>query len=132
MRRDQLRDGDKVKSIALPRAEFLEEKAVQLLVEIQAGLYAEAKARLDGNIKSGVTDWAGVEAYYAGSDEEFKGWLKVSWSKPSGAELDAVDTKLKALKLTIRNAPLQQPDSFAPCLFTGQPGVEEILIGRAY
>jgi prolyl-tRNA synthetase len=39
---------------------------------------------------------------------------------------------LKGLKLTIRNAPLQQPDSFAPCLFTGKPGVEEILIGRAY
>ena len=36
MRRDNLRDGDKVKSIALPRQEFLEEKAVQLLAEIQA------------------------------------------------------------------------------------------------
>jgi prolyl-tRNA synthetase len=132
MRRDQLRDGDKVKSIALPRQEFLEEKAVQLLAEIQHGLYAEAKARLDGNIKTGVTDWKGVEDYFAGSDEEFKGWLKVSWAKPSGAELDAVDTKLKGLKLTIRNAPLQQPDTFATCLFTGKPGVEEILIGRAY
>ena len=43
-----------------------------------------------------------------------------------------MDAKLKALKLTIRNAPLQQPESFAPCLFTGKPGVEEILIGRAY
>ena len=40
--------------------------------------------------------------------------------------------RLKALKLTIRNAPLQQPESFAPCLFSGAPGVEEILIGRAY
>ena len=132
MRRDQLRDGDKVKSIALPRQEFLEEKAVQLLAEIQHGLYAEAKARLDGNIKGGVTDWKGVEDYFAGSDEEFKGWLKVSWSKPSGAELEAVDTKLKGLKLTIRNAPLQQPENFAPCLFSGKAGVEEILIGRAY
>ena len=56
----------------------------------------------------------------------------MSWSKPSGAELDAVDNKLKGLKLTIRNAPLQQPETFAPCLFTGKPGVEEILIGRAY
>src|SRR6478736_7673066 len=31
MRRDMLRDGDKVKSIAVPRQEFLEEKVVQLL-----------------------------------------------------------------------------------------------------
>jgi prolyl-tRNA synthetase len=132
MRRDMLRDGDKVKSLAATRQEFLEEKAVQTLAEIQHSLYAEAKVRLDNNIKDGVTDWKGVEDYYAGSDEEFKGWLKVSWSKPGGADLEAVDQKLKGLKLTIRNAPLQQPESFAPCLFTGKPGVEEILIGRAY
>ena len=131
MRRDALRDGDKVKSIAVPRAEFLA-GAVALLGEIQAALYAEAKARLDGNIKSGVTDWKGVEDYFAGGDDEFRGWLKVSWSKPGGAALEAVDAKLKGLKLTIRNAPLQQPESFAPCLFTGAPGLEEILIGRAY
>ena len=47
MRRDALRDGDKVKSIACTRAEFLEEKAVQILAEIQHSLYAEAKHRLD-------------------------------------------------------------------------------------
>jgi len=131
MRRDTLRDGDKVKTIAKPRQEFLD-GAVGLLIEIQNGLYTEAKARLDANIKGGVTDWKGVEDYFAGSDEDFKGWLKVSWSKPSGADLEAVEAKLKGLKLTIRNAPLQQPGSFAPCLFTGRAGVEEILIGRAY
>jgi prolyl-tRNA synthetase len=105
---------------------------IQLLSEIQAGLYAEAKARLDGNIKTDIVDWAGVENYYAGSDEEFKGWLRVSWSRPTGAALESVEAKLKALKLTIRNAPKDQPASFAPCVFTGAPGVEEILIGRAY
>jgi len=131
MRRDALRDGDKVKSIAKPKQDFLE-GAVQLLAEIQAGLYAEAKARLDANIKSGITDWQGVEDYFAGNEDEFKGWLRVSWSKPSGAELEKVDQKLKGLKLTIRNAPLDQPESFAPCLFTGRAGVEEVLIGRAY
>src|SRR5580765_3084740 len=129
MRRDMLRDGDKVKSIPAPRQDFLE-KAVQLLTEIQAGLYLEAKARLDDNIKSGITDWKGVEDYFAGSDDDsvdnFRGWLKLSWSKPMGAELEAVEAKLKGLKLTIRNAPLQQPENFAPCLFTGKPGVEEI------
>ena len=132
MRRDQLRDGDKIKSLALPRQEFLEEKAVQLLVEIQGGLYADAKARLDGNIKAGVADWKGVEDYFAGSDDEFKGWLRIAWSKPSGAELETVEAKLKSLKLTIRNAPLNQPSEFVSCLFTGAPGVQEILIGRAY
>ena len=52
--------------------------------------------------------------------------------RPTGAELDGVGEKLKALKLTIRNAPLDQPSAFGACVFTGRPGVEEILIGRAY
>ena len=73
-----------------------------------------------------------MEDYFAGDEDSFKGWLKVSWAKPSGADLEAVDTKLKTLKLTIRNAPLNQPSEFAPCLFTGRPGTEEILIGRSY
>ena len=52
--------------------------------------------------------------------------------KPTGAELEAIGDRLKALKLTIRNAPLDQPATFGACVFTGRPGVEEILIGRAY
>jgi len=131
MRRDSLRDGDKIKSFVQSREDFIA-NAVPLLGEIQHGLYAEARARLDANIRRGVTDWAGLESYFAGSDDEFKGWLRVSWCKPTGAGLDAVDAKLKTLKLTIRNAPMDQPSEFAPCLFTGAPGVEEILIGRSY
>ena len=131
MRRDDLRDGDKVRSHAMDRASFTG-GIVKLLTDIQDSLFTEAKARLDANIKRGVTDWAGVEDYFAGSEDTFKGWLRVSWAKPAGAELDAIDTKLKALKLTIRNAPMDQPATCAPCLFTGRPGVEEVLIGRAY
>ncbi|HVV26910.1 MAG TPA: aminoacyl--tRNA ligase-related protein [Rhizomicrobium sp.] len=131
MRRDSLRDGDKVKSVAVARAAFAAE-AEQLLTRIQAALYAEAKVRLDASVKDGVADWAGVEDYFSGDEDAFKGWLRVSWSRPTGAALDAVEARLKALKLTIRNAPLAQPDTFAPCLFTGEAGVEEILIGRAY
>ena len=131
VRRDDLRDGDKVKSIAKPRVDFIE-SAVQLLAEIQAGLYAEAKARLDGNIKRDIESFEALVAYFGEDDESFKGWVRAPWSKPSGEALEAVDAKLKSLKLTIRNAPLQQPDSFAPCLFTGAAGVQEILIGRAY
>ena len=68
-------------------------------------------------------------------DEEtaaFKGWVRASWSRPTGDELEAVVERLKALKLTLRNAPTDQPATFGPCVFTGKPGVEEILIGRAY
>src|SRR4029077_19718470 len=131
MRRDDLRDGDKVKSIVKPRVDFVE-GAVQLLAEIQAGLYAEAKARLDGNIKTGLTSFDAVAAYFGEADEASKGWGRVAWSKPTGAALEAAEHKLRALKLTIRNAPEDQPASFGACIFTGAPGVEEILVGRAY
>ena len=132
MRRDDLRDDTgKVKSIARPRVDFVE-GAVQILAEIQAGLYAEAKARLDGNIKSGLKSFDEIAKYFGEDDGSFKGWVRAPWSKPQGAALDAVEQKLKSLKLTIRNAPEDQPKSFGTCIFTGVPGKEEILIGRAY
>ncbi len=131
MRRDDLRDGDKVKSIVKPRVDFIE-GAVQLLTEIQAGLYAEAKARLDGNIVRGIASFEALAAHFGEDDESFKGWVRAPWARPSGEALEAVGAKLKALKLTIRNAPADQPSEFGACIFSGAPGVEEILIGRAY
>ena len=73
-----------------------------------------------------------MAAYFGEDDDSFKGWVRVAWSKPTGAALEAVEQKLKSLKLTIRNAPEGQPETFGTCIFTGAPGIEEILIGRAY
>ena len=73
-----------------------------------------------------------MAGHFGEDDDSFKGWVRVAWSKPIGAALEAVEQKLKALKLTIRNAPEDQPASFGTCIFTGAAGVEEILIGRAY
>ncbi|KQW72913.1 proline--tRNA ligase [Phenylobacterium sp. Root77] len=137
MRRDRLRDGDKVKSQALARDEFVAQ-APALLAEIQQTLFDEAKARLDANIRSDLTTFDQVAEYFgqlSDEDEEtspFKGWVRASWSRPTGDELEKVVTRLKALKLTLRNAPADQPASFGACVFTGAPGVEEILIGRSY
>ena len=137
MRRDDLRDGDKVKSQALPRDEFVA-GVPALLAQIQQTLYDEAKARLDANIVRDVTTFEGLGEYFgaAAEDDEdtlsFKGWVRVPWSRPTGEALEAVDKRLKAQKLTIRNAPMDQPTSFGDCIFTGAPGVEEVLIGRSY
>jgi prolyl-tRNA synthetase len=131
MRRDDLRDGDKINSVVKPRVDFIE-GAVQLLAEIQAGLYAEAKARLDSNIRRDILTFDALADHFGEDDESFKGWVRVPWARPSGEALEAVGVKLKALKLTIRNAPGDQPASFGACIFSGKPGVEEILIGRAY
>ena len=134
MRRDALREGDKIKSHTEARDAFVA-SAPGLLRSIQDTLYAEAKARLTANIKTDVTTFHDLEAYFGSADEEdagFKGWLLVPWSKPEGEALEAVDRRLKTLKLTIRNAPLEQPPVSGPCIFTGAPAVESVLIARAY
>lgn len=136
MRRDKLRDGDKVAMHQRPAAEFVAE-APGLLDAIQAALFAEAKARLDGNIITDVTTFDGLAAFFGApeADDEggsFKGWVKVAWSRPEGAALEAIADKLKALRLTIRNAPLDQPPVRGSCLFTDKPALEYVLIARAY
>ncbi|MBL8566293.1 MAG: proline--tRNA ligase [Hyphomicrobiaceae bacterium] len=136
MRRDKLRDGDKAISKTMSRAEFVA-GAAALLADIQAQLFAEAKARLDANIISGIKTFDELADYFgqAEADDEggaFKGWAEVAWSRPEGAELEAIADRLKAMKLTIRNAPMAQKAIDRPCLFTGGPAKEMVLIARAY
>jgi len=144
IRRDDLRDGEKIRSQQLPLDEFIG-AAPQLLADIQATLFREAKGRLDANIITGIKTFDELEAYFGagpGDEEEdddtglgsgqFKGWVRAPWSRPEGAALDAIDERLKRLKLTLRNVPMGQSGVTGTCLFTGAPALEEILISRSY
>jgi prolyl-tRNA synthetase len=136
MRRDKLRDGDKIASHTMARAEFVSQ-AADLLKDIQQSLYAEAKARLDGNILTDITTFDELAEYFGPAEQEdeasgFKGWARVPWSRPEGEALEQIADRLKALKLTIRNAPLGQDAVTGKCLFTGETPKEYVLIARAY
>ncbi|HTI66810.1 MAG TPA: proline--tRNA ligase [Caulobacteraceae bacterium] len=136
MRRDQLRDGDKVRSLNAPLAEFTA-GVPALLAQIQQAMFDEAKARLDANIVGDLHDFAALADYFGPAAEDdadaFKGWARVTWSKPTGEALEQVEQKLKALKLTIRNTPQDAaPPQGATCIFTGAPAVETVLVARAY
>jgi prolyl-tRNA synthetase len=93
---------------------------------------------LDANIRTDIASFAELADYYgAVADDEddavaFRGWVKAAWSRPTGAALEAIEARLKTLKLTLRNIPLDQSAAGGTCLFTGQPAVEEVLIARAY
>lgn len=130
IRRDRLyREDGKLDSAAVVRGDFVV-GASAMLEEIQASLHAEANGRL----KAGITpanDFAEIEAHFA-EGRKAPGWLEVQWSRPTGAALDAVVARLKALKLTIRNAPTTQVAVDGVCVFSGDPAVERVLIGRAY
>ena len=58
--------------------------------------------------------------------------MRAPWARPTGAELEEVETRLKAFKLSLRNIPLAQQPVAGRCVFTGREAVENILIARAY
>ncbi len=131
VRRDRLyREDGKVNFIGQSREDFLTAAAGEL-EDIQRALHAEATARRDAQIHRGVTDLAGLEAFFS-ADKRYPGWVEVLWSRPTGDALEAVVTKLKALKLTIRNTPMNGEPVSGTCLFTGEPAVERIFVARAY
>jgi prolyl-tRNA synthetase len=130
IRRDALyREDGKLATIFPDKSAFISE-AAGMLEAIQRGLYAEAKARLDANIRRDLGEWTAIESYFRNT--AVPGWVEIGWSRPTGAALDAAVEKVKALKLTMRNVPLDGARPSGACPFTGEPAVERILIGRAY
>jgi len=137
IRRDQLRDGEKVRSQGVPRQQFVAQIS-ELLGGIHAALHAAAKQHLASNIRTDITSFDALGAHFKATDEdsensEFRGWAKVAWARPQGAALAKVEQQLKSLKLTMRNAPLAQ-DALAGqrCVFSGEPAREFVLVGRSY
>jgi prolyl-tRNA synthetase len=135
VRRDDLRSGEKIKTERLDRDNFIE-RCVSLLTDVQKRLFTQAKTLLEANIRNDFRTFDEIADYFGSDDEEntgaFKGWVRVPWSRPTGDALDAVEHKLKALKLTLRNIPMARSADVGRCVFTGAPGAEDILIARAY
>lgn len=130
IRRDRLyREDGKLDAAVMPRGDF-EADAPALLAAIQQALHEQATARMHAAIVP-AADFAAVEAHFA-EGQKNPGWVEVQWSRPTGAALDQVVERLKALKLTIRNAPGDQAPADGTCVFTGAPAVERVLLARAY
>jgi len=131
IRRDRLyRPDGKLDAAIGPRTAFVEGVG-SALEQVQASLHDASVAAVRAKIAP-ASDWAAVEAHFA-DGARTPGWLDVAWSRPTGQALERVVERLKALKLTIRNAPLGQTGHPGDaCIFTGEPAVERVLIGRAY
>jgi prolyl-tRNA synthetase len=131
LRRHRLwREDGKVDFHPLARDQFLSAAAGELEC-IQRELFEEAKARRDAQIVRGVDSMDALAKVYA-DDQRFPGWVELGWSKPTGAELEEVVTQLKALKLTIRNTPMDGEPVSDTCIFTGRPAVQLIYVARSY
>ena len=131
LRRDRLwREDGKVRFVGQSREDFVAAAAAEL-EDIQRSLHAEATARRDAQIERGVTTLDGLAEYFA-EGNRYPGWVELGWSRPTGAALDEVVARLKALKLTIRNTPMNAPAPGGTCPFTGTPAVETIYVARSY
>jgi prolyl-tRNA synthetase len=131
IRRDRLyREDGKLDSAVVAKGDFVGQAAA-MLAEIQDTLFAQAKARLDANIVRDVTDFAGVQAFFAEGVKN-PGFLEVQWAKPTGPALEKVIEQLKALKLTLRNVPADAAPADGICVFTGTAAVERVIVGRSY
>ncbi len=129
IRRDRLyQDNGKLATAFTLRADFVA-AAGAMLEDIQTAFHAEAKARLDANIARDVTD---LSKHFKGSEDKVVGWAEVQWARPTGEALEKIVERLKGMKLTMRNAPLDAAAADGVCFFTGEPAVERILVGRTY
>jgi len=128
LRRDALYKENGKLATSFPAKDEFVGQAAELLEDMQSGLHAQAKARLDHNIHRDITD---LKSFYNG-DEKYPGWVEVQWCKPTGDELEAITEELKEQKLTMRNVPMDAAAADGTCFFTGAPAVERILIGRSY
>ena len=130
LRRHRLwREDGKLDFHAMEKPQFAAAAATELEC-IQRELHEEALERRDANIVS--VDSFEVLAEHFGESKRYPGWAEVQWSRPTGAALDAVTERLKALKLTFRNVALDAEPADGACLFTGEKAVERIYVARAY
>ncbi|MFN3510896.1 MAG: proline--tRNA ligase, partial [Tsuneonella troitsensis] len=131
LRRDALWANNGKPAFATPTLDEAATGIPAMLEAMQASLLADAARVRDDRIVRGVTDFAGIQSHF-GEGVKNPGWLEVQWSKPTGAALDAVTEKLKALKLTLRNVPIGAAPVDGSCVFTGEPAVERVLVAKAY
>ena len=118
----------KLNSKIMARTDFIAQAAT-LLDNVQADLANEASERLQANIARDVTDLA---AHFRGGEDKVVGWVEVQWARPTGAALVKIVEQLKALKLTMRNVPMDAAVVDGMCFFTAEKAVERILVGRTY
>jgi prolyl-tRNA synthetase len=95
----------------------------QLLDEIQANLFAKAKAYRDEHITK-VENWSEFEQVL----ENKGGFIYAHWDGTTETE-KAIKEKTKA---TIRCIPLDWPDEAGACVLTGKPSNRRVLFAKAY
>ncbi|WP_095010907.1 proline--tRNA ligase [Tsuneonella mangrovi] len=131
LRRDALWAENGKPAFATPSIDQVGETIPTMLAQMQQSMLEGAREWRNARITRGVSEFAALEAAFAEGVKN-PGWVEVQWARPTGDELDEVVERLKALKLTFRNVPLDAEPADGACIFTGRPAVERVLVARAY
>jgi prolyl-tRNA synthetase len=110
---------------ALERPAFVQQVAA-ILTEMQQNLFNKAKAFREEHTKT-IDSLDEFKAYFA-SEEEISGGFALCHF----VDEPAVNDLLKAMKLTVRCIPLDQPLEPGKCLFTGKESTRRGVIAKAY
>lgn len=110
----------------------LKEGAVSILEEIQNSYFAQAKANLDANMETGVSNVDEFRAYFTAKNpdkpEIHGGFVRAPWS---GDEKE-IEALLSELKVSIRCIPFKQSGTLGKCIFSGKPATCEAIFAKAY
>lgn len=122
------------KATFMDQAEFIG-KVPTLLQQIHDTLYAQAKTYRDQNIRTDITDFTAFKAYFGdkngflvNGDKNNVGFVRAPWS----GDVDATESALKEMAVTIRCLPLEQSKDLGACVITGKPAKFEAIFGRNY
>lgn len=114
---------------SIPRAEFVA-GVTQTLDDIQAGLFARAKAFREENTKE-IDSWEEFENFFTPKNSK-KPEIHAGFALAYWKESPEVAKKLKPLKVTARCIPLGQDHKPGRCLFTGEETTTKVLFAKSY
>ena len=106
-----------------------------LLKQIHETLFAQAKTYRDNFIRSDVKNFDEFKKYFGDKNEFLQkdakkavGFIRAPWS----GDIEATESALKEMAVTIRCLPLDQNKNLGPCVITGKPATVEAIFGRNY
>ncbi len=114
--------------------EDLENSIVERLQDIQKEMFETAKKRLISNIRTDIKTPDDFETYFKQSNE----WIedgkegKVAFVRGKWCADPQTEEILKAMKITIRCIPFDQPNDEGVCLLTGKPATLDVIYARSY
>jgi prolyl-tRNA synthetase len=98
----------------------------EMLLEMQSHLFSRAKAFRDENTHN-LDSLDDLKSLFA-SEEEISG----GFANCHFVDEPEVNEQLKAMKLTVRCIPLEQPEEEGQCIFTGKTTLNRGVIAKAY